>query len=528
MSPYRDKIINASQSEIQELRSQLLVIGTSAYAKFIKTTKQSLLSWLKQNPYWQPFSIDELKSFSSRSSVKRWSQPDAHEHHSSVMQAKWLEPGYSERTGVHISESKSTPEASNHQSEIIKAKYADPVYKAKHTASMRTVWDDPAYRKRLSESLKKSSASEKARASRAKASLEFWSHEDYRIEHDMSDYSCRHLTVSDLSLIEKEYPEKGFECLYSFFPKIDPANSLAWKHVRSSIKRVHGIALYCERYASNAERSLALFIQSLGFECVHVVRGHPLNPISKELDCYLPGKRIAFELNGLYWHSNFVWGSRARNLQQIKTDLCREQGVSLYHIWEDDWVYKTDVVKSCIKSKLGVFDSVVYARNTTVSQIDSKMARDFLDKYHIQGKASASSYYGLFDNGFNLIAVAAVLSTTAGFVLVRYATSCHIPGGFSKLLSYLPHGHYISFADTSISDGGLYLRTGWTLDSILLPDYMYVYNRKRVHKFNFRLDRFKSDFGLVYQEGLTEFQLADLNKIPRVYGCKKLRFVLDK
>ena len=55
-------------------------------------------------------------------------------------------------------------------------------------------------------------------------------------------------------------------------------------------------------------------------------------------------------------------------------------------------------------------------------------------------------------------------------------------------------------------------------------DYFYVYDGKREHKFKFRLDRFKNDENLYYEDGLTEFELAELNYIPRVYDCGKVKY----
>ena len=54
-----------------------------------------------------------------------------------------------------------------------------------------------------------------------------------------------------------------------------------------------------------------------------------------------------------------------------------------------------------------------------------------------------------------------------------------------------------------------------------------VYRGVRTHKFNFRLKRFRNDDTLLFHEGLSERELAELNSIPRVWDSGKKRWVLS-
>ena len=67
---------------------------------------------------------------------------------------------------------------------------------------------------------------------------------------------------------------------------------------------------------------------------------------------------------------------------------------------------------------------------------------------------------------------------------------------------------------------------GFHRDKDIPPDYKYVYNGRRCHKFNFRLKRFRVDSALEWQEGLSERELADLNGIYRTWDSGKIRWVL--
>ena len=69
--------------------------------------------------------------------------------------------------------------------------------------------------------------------------------------------------------------------------------------------------------------------------------------------------KLAFEFNGLYWHNEL---NKTNNYHLNKSNLCEEKGIQLISIWEDDWVYKQDIVKSMILNKLNKTKNRIYAR----------------------------------------------------------------------------------------------------------------------------------------------------------------------
>lgn len=249
----------------------------------------------------------------------------------------------------------------------------------------------------------------------------------------------------------------------------------------------------------------------------------------KEIDIYIPELQFAIEVNGLFWHTEEM--GKDRKYHRSKFLSCQKQGIQLFTIWQDDWRDRPDVVRSMLLHKLGVSQAErVFARGTEVVSVSRERARLFLDAYHIQGFASGTHYLGLAQ-GDDLVAVM-VLKGSSVMYLERYATSKHVVGGQGKLLSWvrksLEFDQLVTFADLEVSDGRLYEATGWVRDKVLAPDYKYVVDGKRVHKFNYRLKRFHDDPGLRYEDGLTERELALLNNIPRVWDCGKIRYVIDR
>lgn len=275
----------------------------------------------------------------------------------------------------------------------------------------------------------------------------------------------------------------------------------------------------------------------------------PITGFPMELDLYIPDYKVAIEVNGIYYHSIEVMKQSdlydavggKENYHRMKTDLCKEKGIQLIHLWEDDLLDSYDVCLNLVKSKCrlrGWTDlnaTKVYARKCIIKQVSTEEARGFYQNNHIQGWGHGIPI-GLFHEG-TLVALMSMRRSCdntqdkGSWELNRFATSCCVVGGFEKLLHYFISEYkiirIISYADLAVSDGNLYEKHGFTLVDEVPVDYKYVYRRKRYHKFNFRKQRFKEDPDLEYQEGLSEVELSRLNGINRIYDCGKLKYVLD-
>ena len=116
---------------------------------------------------------------------------------------------------------------------------------------------------------------------------------------------------------------------------------------------------------SKAEKEVAEYVISLlGEDAVETSNRFIINPY--ELDIYIPELSIAIEFNGIYWHTESQ--GKDKRYHYNKWEKCKDKGIQLITIWEDEWRDKQDIVKSMLAHKLGVSqDRKVYARNTTIS-----------------------------------------------------------------------------------------------------------------------------------------------------------------
>lgn len=279
-------------------------------------------------------------------------------------------------------------------------------------------------------------------------------------------------------------------------------------------------------YSSQEEKELLSTILSWGIEAEENVR--LFEGSMQSIDIYIPSKKLAIGFNGLYWHSERVVG---RSYHYDKYMKCKSMGISLLYVWEDDFLHNREVLYKTLKRKLGVSNErKVGARSCVCKPIDYKSSSHFLDINHIQGKASGSIYIGIFDKKEELLGVG-VFESAGDFEysLKRYATNCILQGGFSKMINYFKNNYWCesisTFADNGISDGSLYKDNGFVVESVVPYDYQYIVKGRRVHKFNYRKARFKNDKNLVYEEGKTEAELADMNGLTRIWDSGKVKYV---
>ena len=245
----------------------------------------------------------------------------------------------------------------------------------------------------------------------------------------------------------------------------------------------------------------------------------------KELDIYLPDSKIAFEFNGLYWHSELY---KEKNYHLNKTKKCLEKGIQLIHVWEDDWDFNKQIIESIILNKLGKTPNKIMARKCEIREIsNNELIRNFLNNNHIQGFVGSSIKIGLFYNN-ELISLMTFKNTNNVYELNRFCTkiNTNVIGGASKLFKYFIKNYkyekIISFSNNDYSDGGLYKKLGFTKIKDVRTDYSYLLKNKRFHKFNFRKKSLSKIFDINIK---TEHEICLENNIFKIYDSGKIKWV---
>lgn len=293
-----------------------------------------------------------------------------------------------------------------------------------------------------------------------------------------------------------------------------------------------------KRFVSKYEKELQTFLNdnNISFNSNRQIL------IGKEIDILIEDKKLGIEFNGLKWHSEW-FGKKDKNYHLNKTLKCNEKGYGLIHIFEDEYVYKKDIVLSKLKHllKLNSHLPKIGGRKIKVKEIYKSDAEFFLNKNHIQGFTSSTTYIGGF-YGDELIAVMSfkiINNNSANWELTRFATqpSYVYQGVASKLFKYFIRSYdpssIISFADrrwTPWKDNNLYIKLGFTLDSINKPDYKYynelVDRHQRFHKFGFRKQKLHKKYNLPLT--MTETEMVKELGYDRIWDCGLFKFVWEK
>lgn len=255
-----------------------------------------------------------------------------------------------------------------------------------------------------------------------------------------------------------------------------------------------------------------------------------------ELDFYISNKNIAIEFDGLYWHNDDIQLNHRYHLN--KTEQCEAKGIQLIHVFENEWIFKQDIVKSRLKNLLGFYDKTVFARKCLIEKINNDEANLFLFKNHIQGPVNAAVHYGLKYNGELLSLMSfgkSRFSIKYEWELLRFANilGYHIPGAASRLLKQFereikPHS-LVSYADRRWSIGKMYKAIGFKLDHISAPDYWYFNSyadpilKSRMQFQKHKLKDFLKDF----DEKKTEVENMKMNGFHRIFDCGNLVFVKE-
>ena len=272
---------------------------------------------------------------------------------------------------------------------------------------------------------------------------------------------------------------------------------------------------FCDKHLygfnkSSQEIELGKFIDLLN---INVIK-NTQNVIHGELDFYFPNNNIAIEYNGCWWHSDKF---KEKEYHYNKWKQCKEKGIQLIFIWEDDLLYKRDIVYSFIKSKLGIYDTRIYARKTIIKEVPYTIAKEFINKNHLQGYSIDKIRLGLYYNN-ELVSImtfdkSRFKSDNDNIEIIRFCNKLNyqIIGGASKLFSYFKkqynYKNIISYAECDISNGKLYEKLGMSYIS-RSDNWKWMYKGIRYNRLNKIKDfKYKQNLVKCYSAGILKYKL---------------------
>lgn len=266
------------------------------------------------------------------------------------------------------------------------------------------------------------------------------------------------------------------------------------------------------------------FIKTLGVNFV-VNSKKIISP--RQLDIFLPDLNIAFELNGLYWHSERKIKDKLYHYS--KTKECLAHNIQLLHIWDLEWntIEIRNIWMNKIKHMIKRPACSIGARLCNIKEID-KEYHNFLKKYHLAGPCPAWFKFGAFYNN-TLIAVMTFGKMNNNKIeMSRWCVNGNYPGLFSKMLKFsqkaLNFNYVYTYADYRYSIGDVYIKNGFVQEHEILPTYYYTLDFKQLwHRSNFMKNKIKKKYNIDV-ENHTEKELMYNLGYTRVYDAGKIRF----
>ncbi|MFA5153724.1 MAG: hypothetical protein WC554_14280, partial [Clostridia bacterium] len=211
-----------------------------------------------------------------------------------------------------------------------------------------------------------------------------------------------------------------------------------------------------------------------------------------------------------------------------KWKTCQAQNVQLINIWEDDWQFKQDIVKSIILNKLGKSKFKINARQCIIKNISSENSNNFLEQNHLQGMCQASIHLGLFfkDELVSLMTFGKRnLGKQINFEMLRFCSklNTNVIGSASKLFSYFLKNYnfdkVVSYANCDISDGGLYKTLNFKEIGHTGVNYWWSDNQNKYHRSKFMKHKIVTD-----DKSKTEIEIMKEHGFNRIFGTGNLKF----
>jgi hypothetical protein len=282
---------------------------------------------------------------------------------------------------------------------------------------------------------------------------------------------------------------------------------------------------------SRGELEVKKFVNELGFDSISVKPFY--NNIRYEMDIYVKDKNLAIEYCGEYYHSSL---QKDKKYHSDKRIWCKEQGIKLLTIFENEWYHKNDIIKSMIKSRLG-FSEKIMARKTKFEKIDNDVAKSFHGKYHINGGINSSQNFALIHND----EIVSVLSLSKSrfdkkyeYEIIRYSTKLNttVVGGFSKLIKNvileLNSSSIVTYADLRFGNGDVYQTCGFNFIGTTVPNYWYIHKNRLEDGFINRMAFQKKKLIAMGwgSEDQTETEIMVSKNYFKIYDCGNNKFGL--
>lgn len=247
----------------------------------------------------------------------------------------------------------------------------------------------------------------------------------------------------------------------------------------------------------------------------------------RELDLWIPSLNIAIECSGLYWHSE-ISGGKSRDYHYTKYKICKDLGITLITIYDDEWNTDNTRVMHRLTHILNQSTTRIYARQCKIQEVNAEEADKFIGTYHLQGNVAASVYIGLyFDN--EVVSIMSFgkprFSKQYEYELIRFCSKVAVVGGASKMWKYFIKKYsprnVISYSNNKWGHGKVYEKLGFGNSGETLG-YEYTNYKQRFNRMRFQKFRLVKEG---YDPNMSEWKIMQTRGFDRIWDCGQTTWV---
>lgn len=301
----------------------------------------------------------------------------------------------------------------------------------------------------------------------------------------------------------------------------------------STTMNPHYISCPCRKHRSYFEDEIVNWLKSIDIKNIETNKKFYENgKLKYEIDIYLSDFNFGIDFNGLYWHSNLY---KDKKYHKNKFEYFNNLNIVFIQIFENEWIFKQEIVQSIIKNKLGK-NITIPARKCIIKEISQEESFDFLNLNHIQGGIYSKIRIGLYHNN-ELVCLGLFgknrFSKESCYEIIRFTNKRNISiiGGFNRILNYFEKTNkldkLISFVDLRYFSGNSYLLNNFVLELKTQPNYFYfkikdptlfLYNRIKFQKH--KLSKLIENF----DDSLSEQENMKNNGYLWIYDAGNIKF----
>ena len=276
-------------------------------------------------------------------------------------------------------------------------------------------------------------------------------------------------------------------------------------------------------FISKEEKEIINFIDSLGIK--NRKDKKLLN--GKEIDILMEDINFAIEYNGLIWHSE-EFGNKDNFFHLNKTTDCEENNIQLIHIFEDEFIFKKEILYYEIERRLNnrniSIDSNINLN--IIKSDDNELIKNFIYKNSLFPYVDSLINYICLDKENNLIGVISLnYDDNNNLIVTNFAVEINSYNEdiiFKKFIDYIKNdlnfNDLIAYADRryfSLLNENFYTKANFIFDSYIEPTFNILVRGGHFRNRRISLDEFN------------QFYPKDYKKY-KVWNCGYIKYIFNK